>query len=146
MAVHREEQEGAEDRQKLAERRRRGSRSWIDHLREAEPHRVADHLARHHRGGIAELDREAEREARDHLTRHQHETGDRGDAAVGQIEGHLLERGNADREADDQPHLHRHVLRAEDGRREEGRTRPDHRDHEEPELRFQSDEAGREHG
>src|SRR3546814_10378712 len=62
MAVGGEEQRGRHHRQELPDRRARRAAQGIDHRREAEAHRVADHLAREQGGGEHHLEDEADRE------------------------------------------------------------------------------------
>ena len=71
MPVHREEEQGRDDHQELAEHRILLARGRIDHRREAEAHRVADHLAGDERAGKADLDREADGEPGHDLADHQ---------------------------------------------------------------------------
>ena len=81
MPVDREEEQGREDRQELAERRSRWPLAGSTIAGEAEAHRVADHLARDHRRGKADLHREADREADHHLAGDEHEARDRDERA-----------------------------------------------------------------
>ena len=107
----------------------------IDHRREAEAHRVADHLAGDQRGGKADLDREAEGQAGHHLAADQHEALRRWRApSGGRTKPRMGDRRDADRERDDQAQLHRHEGGAEDRRGDEGGAGADHRDQPEPEL------------
>ncbi len=136
MAVEGQEQKRRQDRQELPQRRAGLPALRVHARRKPQSHDIGDGLTRDQRRGEADLDGKAEREADQHLSCDKQKTGD-GDEPVGRKgEGRCCERRDADGKRNHQPELNGNEGGAENRRRQESCSGPDHRDHPQPELRF----------